>query len=181
MKPAGGGAFPWLILLLPLLLLTGCFEPETGPEKIRYDRDSCEICRMIISDPRFAAEIRGGPKQKLHKFDDLGDAIHWLKTKPWKDAPETKIWVMDMRDGKTWLDARKAWYLPGQISPMDYGYGAVKEKLPGAVDWQTMRKDVIARGLSSRCDSPDRHGAAPHDEPADEADHGPAGKDGNEK
>ncbi len=135
--------------------LSAC-KPKEGPEPIRFDRDMCEICDMIISDPRFAAEIRD-PDGKIHKFDDLGDGIHWMIRQPWaKQGKKAKeIWVMNMRDGKTWLDARKAWYLPGQITPMDYGYGAIPEKEKGAVSYEEMKRDVIARGLSSRCENHD--------------------------
>ncbi len=137
--------------------LGGCWGPKTGPEDIRYDREACEICRMIISDPRFAAEVRGGPKHKLHKFDDIGDAIHWLEAQSWRNDPEVEIWVMSMKDGKTWLDARKAWYLPGQISPMDYNFGALKTKQDKVLSWTQMKKAVIEHGLSSRCARPDLH------------------------
>ncbi len=143
--------------------LAGCKERK-GPEPIRYDRETCEICNMIISDPRFAAEIRD-PEGRIHKFDDIGDAIHWMIRQDWyRQGREPKeFWVADMRDGKTWLDARKAFYLPGQTTPMDYGFGAMAEKQPGAVDYETMKKAVIERGLSSRCEDHDLLGP---DDPA---------------
>ena len=147
-----------LVLVLAIgFALSGCWDQKTGPEAIHYDREACEICRMIISDPRFAAEIRGGPRHKLHKFDDIGDAIHWLKGQSWKDDPDVEIWVKSMKDGKTWLDARKAWYLPDQISPMDYNYGAVAKRQEKSLNWTQMKKAVIKHGLSSRCTSPDSH------------------------
>jgi len=149
--------FRLAILLVGFFTLAGCWEPKTGPEDIRIDREACEICRMIISDPRFAAEIRGGPKHRIFKFDDIGDAIHWLEAQSWKDDADTEIWVMSVKDGKTWLDARKAWYLPDQISPMDYNFGAVAEKQDKSLNWTQMKKAVIKHGLSSRCTSPDFH------------------------
>ncbi len=145
---------------LPALapLLAGCKERK-GPEAIHYDRDVCEICNMIISDPRFAVQMRD-PKGRVHKFDDIGDAIHWLHRQDWFKAGRKpkEFWVMNMKDGKTWLDARRAYYLPGQVTPMDYGFGAVPEKEPGAVPFAEMEKRVIARGLSSRCTVPDEQG-----------------------
>jgi nitrous oxide reductase accessory protein NosL len=135
--------------------LSAC-KKESGPQPIHYDREVCEICNMIISDPHFAAEART-PEGELHKFDDIGDAIHWMIRQDWYKAGKQpkEFWVMNMRDGKTWLDARKAWYLPKQISPMDYGYGAVAEKADGAVSFEEMKKAVIKRGLSSRCQCDD--------------------------
>ncbi len=136
---------------LAALPLGGCFEPETGPVEIRYDRQACDFCRMIISDPRFATEIRGGPKNKVFFFDDLGDAVHFLNGKDWKDDPTVEIWVMDMEDGKTWLDARKAAYISGQVTPMDYGYGALGSPREGTVDFAEMQKTILERGPSAFC------------------------------
>jgi len=143
--------------------LSACKEKK-GPEKIRYDRETCEICNMIISDPRFASEIRD-PDGKIHKFDDIGDAIHWMIRQKWyKEGRRAKeFWVADMKTGRKWLDARKAWYMPGQTTPMDYGFGAIEEKREGAVDYEEMKKQVIARGLSSRCENHDLLGP---DDPA---------------
>ncbi len=133
------------------LVLVGCKE-KSGPEKIRYDRETCEICNMIISDPRFAAEIRD-PAGKIHKFDDIGDAIHWMIRQEWYKAGQKpkEFWVKDYKTGKTWLDAYKAHYVSGLTTPMDYGFGAVAKAEKGAVGFEEMKKAVIAKGLSSRC------------------------------
>jgi hypothetical protein len=41
---------------------------------------------MVISDRRFAAEMRGGEKNIVFKFDDIGCAVFWLRDKA-KDFP----------------------------------------------------------------------------------------------
>ncbi len=146
------------------VFLGGCWgEPETGPVDIKYGRETGEYCGMIISDPRFAAEIRKAKGEKIYKFDDIGDAVHWLNIASWKETSETEIWVRDMTTGKKWLDARSARYLAGQQSPMAYGFGAFEGEKIGAVSFEEMRKSVIARGSTSRCDTPDRtHDDTPH-------------------
>ncbi len=141
-------------ILLTGLSLSACQKQTTGPEPIKYGRDMCEICRMIISDPMYAAEVRGGPKRKLYKFDDLGDAIHWLETRSWKDEPETEIWVMNSETAKDWLDAKKAYYVAGALTPMDYGIAAIKDNRDGAFGFEKMRELMIAQGLSARCEIP---------------------------
>jgi nitrous oxide reductase accessory protein NosL len=143
------------------VLLGGCWgEPETGPVEIRYGREVGEYCQMIISDPRYAAEIRRAKGEKVFKFDDIGDAIHWLKLKKWELTPELEIWVRDMNTGKKWLAARKVFYRPDQHSPMEYGFGAVEEKVAGVVDFDEMRKRVIAHGSTTRCEPSDHPNAA---------------------
>jgi len=45
--------------------LSACGKDEGWPEgmhPIKWDRDTCVRCSMVISDRRFAAEMRGGPK-----------------------------------------------------------------------------------------------------------------------
>lgn len=141
-----------LCLIAVLAWLPGCSDdPPTGPVEIRYGRDACDFCRMIISDPRYATQIRGGPGHKAYKFDDIGDALHFLRTQSWKDEGNVEIWVMDMDHGKTWLDARKAFYLPGKQSPMAYGFGAVPDARPGAVPFGDMQIQILKRGATSRC------------------------------
>jgi len=145
------------IALASLLLLGGCFgEEKTGPEKVHWDRDACEMCRMLISDPRFVTQVRGGPKMALHKFDDLGDALHWLIKQDWKNEPTTEIWVADMTSEKTvkWLDAKKAYYLDGQMTPMNYGYGAIAQPTGGSMPFVEVKDRVLGQGNNLICDVP---------------------------
>lgn len=138
-------------VLLPLLL-AGCFgDPASGPVEIKWDRDACEVCRMLISDRHYAAQVRGGPKHKAFKFDDMGELVHWLDKQPWKDDPKVEIWVRDMDSGSKWLDAHQAHYRPGQRSPMDYGFGAVESPREGSVPFAEMAKKVRERGSTYHC------------------------------
>ncbi len=138
-------------ILALLLLLTGCSSPdETGPGKIRWDQEVCERCAMAISDRNFAAQIRGGPageRTRLYKFDDIGCAVVWLEKQAWKEDPRTEIWVADHRTGD-WLDARKAWFLPGPHSPMGYNLGASAERQKDALDFDAAREHIwkVERG-----------------------------------
>lgn len=139
-------------ILALLVLLGGCWgEPETGPVEIRFGRDTCDVCRMIISDPRFAAQVRGGPKHRAYKFDDIGELVLWLDQQSWKDEPKTELWVMDARKGKTWLNAATAYYVKERHTPMDYGFGAVKDAEPGAITYKEMVEKVRERGSTYHC------------------------------
>ena len=127
------------------LFLAACSrEPETGPVELKWDRDTCKRCSMAISDRNYAVQVRGGPKSKVFKFDDLGCAVHWLKDQPWGNDPTTEIWVADFRNGK-WLDARVARYVVGKTTPMGYGYGASSEALPGSIGFDEVSKQLLAK------------------------------------
>jgi copper chaperone NosL len=134
------------VVALPCLAtLAACGrEVNTGPAEIKWDRDVCEHCGMIISDRHYAAEIRVGPKHKVHKFDDIGCAVTWLKEHPSAQAPGAEIWVNDYRNSE-WLDARRAHYVSGRTTPMGYGFGAVKEATPEAVQFVGMESRVLAQ------------------------------------
>jgi nitrous oxide reductase accessory protein NosL len=133
---------------------SACRRQTEGPEEIVFGRDVCAMCGMIISDHRFAAEIRGGPRGELAKFDDIGDAVNWLETQTWKSTHLSEFWVMDWESGAKWLDARTARYLPDVISPMDYGYAAVAREQERTVGFSAMAKAALAKGVSSRCPPP---------------------------
>jgi len=129
-----------LILLFPLfLLLTACGEDQTtGAEKVRWDREICARCAMAVSDRNYSAQVRGGRKDKrskVYKFDDLGCAVIWLDKQNWKDDPRTEIWVNNHKDGK-WINAKTAWYVKMNNTPMDYGLGAQTEKVEGALSYE---------------------------------------------
>lgn len=136
-------------VLAPLLLagfLAGCGgEPETGPVAVKWDRDTCARCNMALSDKRYAAQVRGGPKHQAYRFDDFGCAVFWLRDKPWAGDPATEFWVMDTRSGN-WIDARKAHYVPGKMTPMAYGFGAVALPEAGSLNYEEARKQILAKG-----------------------------------
>ena len=145
----------WLILLLTTLI-AACGQPDVGPIEPHWDRDTCERCRMVLSDRKHSAEIRHG--RKVYEFDDIGCAVIWLDQQPWKDDPKTEIWVNDWRTGD-WIDARRAWYVPGQITPMEYGLGAQKDPAPGALDFARARRHIYA--VEKRFNTPNPTGTTP--------------------
>jgi copper chaperone NosL len=135
--------------------LSACGRDDRWPEgmhPIKWDRDTCVRCNMVISDRRFAAEMRGGPKNTVFKFDDIGCAAFWLRDKvkdyPWIAEAATRLWVADVNsrgNDVAWLEARAVQYIT-KTSPMGYNFGAVAHPQAGAVDFETMRQHVLAKG-----------------------------------
>lgn len=137
--------FLTVLVLLSLGLLSACSnEPQTGPAKVRWDRETCERCLMAVSDRNFSAQIRGGvagEKQKLYKFDDLGCAVIWLDQQSWKDNPLIEIWVNNF-ETQAWIDARTAHYVVDRLTPMNYGLGAQSEALPHTLDYTEAKQHI---------------------------------------
>jgi hypothetical protein len=135
---------------LPVLVLgaslSACSrEPATGPVEIKWDRETDPRCSMVISDQRFAAQIRD-QNRKVTKFDDIGCAMFWLMQQTFSEqTPNTEYWVADYKNGG-WIDARKAWYLEGKKSPMGYHFAAMAEPEAGTIPYPEMKKRILSRG-----------------------------------
>jgi len=111
-------------IFLMLFGFSGCEKKSIGEvEKMHWDRDMCERCKMAISERKFAVQLIDPQTGKNYKFDDIGCAILWLKEEkiPWEN--QAIIWITDAKTGK-WIDARKAQYVNNAITPMAYGFAA---------------------------------------------------------
>ncbi|GBD20968.1 hypothetical protein HRbin28_01417 [bacterium HR28] len=111
-----------LVALLVTIPLAACQRKrELSPPEIRYGRDTCAECGMILSDPRFAAAATTADGETV-LFDDIGCLLTYRQ----KHSPSwAAIWVHDL-DTQSWLQAENAWYLvsPSIRSPMGYGIAA---------------------------------------------------------
>ncbi len=131
-----------VIATLGLMLLTGCDStPADGPKEVRWDRDFCESCRMLLSDRHYAAQILDA-KGKYHLFDDPGEMLLAFATKYKKDSA-AKLYVTDSKSGK-WLDARSASYTSGHLTPMGFGYGANEKPQPSSTNFSTLLGQLLA-------------------------------------
>jgi len=104
---------------------------------MNWNRDTCERCRMMVSEPDFAAQVRyftENNKSKVATFDDIGCAALWLQESPWSKDERTEIWVVDHRN-KEWINARTATFIPDRITPMNYGLGAQSDPMAGGLNF----------------------------------------------
>ncbi len=83
-----------------------------------WNRQSCDECRMALSDDRHAAQIVGADGRRRW-FDDIGCLVLHLRDEP---APKA-IWVTDEASG-AWLPAVEARFRFGASTPMGYGVAA---------------------------------------------------------
>jgi hypothetical protein len=122
-----------------LLLLAACgVEPDSGPGKVSWDRDTCERCRMTISERSFATQLRTRDGH-LHRFDDVGCAVVWERD---QNADVTEVWVHEL-GGDAWLDGLDSRFVKVRNSPMGYGYGA-RSTAPEGIDLKKLREQILA-------------------------------------
>jgi hypothetical protein len=104
---------------------------------------------MVLSERRFAAQVRDSQKRKLHRFDDIGCALLWLAAREpeaslARDSELPEVWVMDP-SGEKWVDARTTRFGAGFQTPMGYGFAAVEGDSPQSVELAELSRLIEAR------------------------------------
>jgi hypothetical protein len=115
--------------------------PDTGPVDPAWDRDTCERCAMILSDRRFAAQLRYTQDPSVRHFDDLGCALLAWDEREAEGVVPQEVWVRD-REGQSWLDARSTRFREDPHTPMGYGFAAVGAAHEGGLDLESVRRRV---------------------------------------
>ena len=99
-----------------------------APVAIDYDQEACAHCRMLIGDPRYAAQLvtTGGD---VLDFDDPGCLMTYVA----RHHPAVhRLWFRDARADR-WLAADEVGFVPGATTPMGFGLAAVPRATPGAL------------------------------------------------
>jgi nitrous oxide reductase accessory protein NosL len=117
-----------LILAFIISIFSGCEKKvTTGIHEVHWDRDMCELCKMVVSERHYAVQVVNPNTGKSYMFDDLGCMVLWFQEEKvsWED--KALIYISDAISGD-FIDARKAYYDTNSRTPMDYGFGAYKDK-----------------------------------------------------
>ncbi|BAF70886.1 hypothetical protein [Nitratiruptor sp. SB155-2] len=135
------------LLMVGLFFVTGCSKKDytKEPPPIHWDRDLCDRCKMAISERKFAVQAVDD-HQKVYRFDDIGCYVLWKRSHP--DIHIVKVWITDAKTGK-WIDAKKARYVKGYTTPMDFGYGALLPSEAGdkGLSYEEMEKTIKKRKM----------------------------------
>ncbi|HLK09766.1 MAG TPA: nitrous oxide reductase accessory protein NosL [Candidatus Binatia bacterium] len=101
---------------------------RTDPEPIRYGRDACAYCRMLISQPGFAGEMRDHAGT-LTKYDDVGCLLAAIR-RAHDEIPAA--WVEDHASGELVpLLAASFVRAPAAATPMGHGVVAFRDSAAG--------------------------------------------------
>jgi hypothetical protein len=125
-------------LIAALALSLGC-EDTSGPADPVWGKQSCGHCRMVVSDPRFAAQLLT-PTGERTFFDDVGCLVEHLDR-----APARHAWVS--AGAGVWLELSRARFGKDASTPMDYGF--VVEPA-GELDFAAVQRGVKQRRQESR-------------------------------
>lgn len=120
----------YILGLIVVLVMLGCDgKVDISPKEVKWDREECERCAMMLGDPDFAAQIVSIDDGSTYFFDDIGCAFLWLNnTGNPLDLEDVKIYVRNI-ENKNFIDAREALFTTDRISPMSYNYLAHDPKV----------------------------------------------------
>lgn len=108
-----------LMVLGFMLSLNAC---EPAPPKVHsphWGKDTCDVCRMAITERPPAAQLVG-PGAQVRYYDDLGCAVNALLT---ARAPKSaSLYVLSEGADARWIRAQDARFSAALKTPMDYGY-----------------------------------------------------------
>lgn len=93
---------------------------RVGPEPIAFGRDGCARCRMLLSQPGFAGELRDA-RGVLTKYDDIGCLLRAMRDSR-GEMPEA--WVEDHEAGEL-VPLLSAALVRSSDAPTPMGYGIV--------------------------------------------------------
>lgn len=137
------------VLAAGALLLRALLEAQslpTGPVPVPWDRAACARCRMLVSDPSFAAQLQLESGDVLF-FDDPGDLLLYLD----ENDPDTHaVWLHHV-DEDRWIPRARVAFVPRRPTPMGFGLGAVEEGFAGdALSWE----EALARARAREAERP---------------------------
>jgi len=105
-------------IIILLVLLTGIFlsscKPE--PQPIDFGRDDCVLCKMIISQEPWGAEILT-KKSKALKFDAIECMAKYINDGLIDEEEIHSCWVIDYSNPRVLINADEAVYLRSRTLP----------------------------------------------------------------
>ncbi|MCC6930801.1 MAG: nitrous oxide reductase accessory protein NosL [Gemmatimonadaceae bacterium] len=172
MRPLNAAAFRhFLALALGAALLAGC-QRDRGPRPLIVGEDSCDFCKMAISDTRYGAEVRT-TTGRIVTFDAV-ECLAGYVAQAGDTARFEGIWVADF-NGSGMVPATDARFLLGGSlhSPMgrqvtsfaaNVSPAELVAKYGGEVlTWEQVRSRVAAPPQGASAMDSMSHGAMSHD------------------
>lgn len=119
-------------LAITIAVAIGCHSVPDAPTTIDFDHEPCAHCRMLIGDPRYAAQLVTDAGDVLD-FDDPGCLLRYVAD---VHPAVHRMFFHDAR-GAGWLVGPDVAFVVA-TTPMGYGYAAVAPATPGAVPLATV-------------------------------------------
>lgn len=115
-----------LFFVIPLILVSAC---SSGPEPIRFGHDSCDLCKMVIMDPKFGSELVTS-KGKVFKLDDINCLLSFMEESKIDGSDIAHLLVVDFGKPENLIDVNNAFFIHSEQirSPMASNLAAFSDK-----------------------------------------------------
>ena len=114
--------------------------PPDGPVPVAWDHEACARCRMLVSDPAFAAQLHTTDGRVLH-FDDPGCLFLHLHD----EVADVHAVFFHEVGGPGWVSSDDVVFVPAEPTPMGYGLGARRANAAEGMDLDAALLHVLAR------------------------------------
>lgn len=131
-----------LTVCLVCLFACSATQPE-GPVPIVWDREACAECRMLVGEPKFAAQLQTREGDVLN-FDDPGCLLRYLNLR----KPQTHAVYFHHHKEDRWLPRAQVGFVPASPTPMGYGLAAVPRTTTGALSFEQAMTQVMQKGAA---------------------------------
>lgn len=98
-----------LLLVSASWLLDGC---SSGPQPVVAGKDNCYLCKMTVTDTRYAAELIT-EKGKVYKFDDIYCLQSFIKSNVLDDNNVRAVYLADFAGDHQLVKAEECFILQG--------------------------------------------------------------------
>ncbi|MEJ5304933.1 MAG: nitrous oxide reductase accessory protein NosL [Ignavibacteria bacterium] len=107
-----------IILIFILIFTLSLISCSPKPEPINYGQDVCDLCKMNITDNKFAAELVT-KKGKVYKFDSI-ECLFNFKNLEIEGVEIHSEWVNDFSNPGQLINLKEAYFLQSDVfrSPM---------------------------------------------------------------
>lgn len=112
-------------IFLILIVSFAAVSCQSNPEPIAYGEDSCDNCKMTISDPKYGAELISN-KGKVFKFDSIECLAAYSMIINQRTI--ASMWVTDFSNKENFINTTDALFLKSENlrSPMGLNLSAYR-------------------------------------------------------
>lgn len=125
--------------MITLAVLVSCATPLDRPIDVAFDHTACAHCSMLVSDPRFAAQLATVDGERP-VFDDPACLFRYVAD---HHPSIAGVWFHDSA-GDGWLSWREVGFVPDRGAPMNGGWAAVSASTPQSVTFGAASSAVLS-------------------------------------
>lgn len=130
-----------IVLIFGFLIVACNTKPEFKPRPIDHENDLCAKCLMKIGEDHYVVQTMN-KNGDVKFFDDFGCFAKYNQGVLWErfsQGEKPKTWITDAETGE-WLEIEKAFFRYGDKSPMNFGFGAMKQQNEGFMSFEAAMK-----------------------------------------